>query len=472
MKDCLLGTIFAIATLAFTACSDDNALESNNDSNKSSISVTIKELLIDVLTEWEISRDDIESSMIGYDLVYTDENMMQYRVPNTNQCISYYIKDDKLNASSIIIPNTADLDLQSLFERYTYIGTLDMAHVYENRSQNTMIFIWQPFDINKDFFAIGFAPIKSDAFGTVSPITITTNDEVEANACSAILSGNISGVDKAVKVGFIYGRNNNLTEYNGKQISTTSNGSFKLKIEGLIDDETYYYRAFAVVDDVYYFSKINTFKTNVLTYTVGNSTYKMIKVEGGGLKPFSIMQTELPSDKIIIINNFYIGVLNKNNDRGVTKAEFRSFLEKIRETTGINFRLPTIEEWKYAASGGSKSKGYTYSGSNNINSVAWYNNNSNYSPHQVALKSPNELELFDMSGNYSELCYDYIKGDEFSVDGPFCGGCWNDMSYDCTVTSWEYGSVIGNIPDSKLEEKWAFDAKYITIRLVYSRDIQ
>lgn len=100
------------------------------------------------------------------------------------------------------------------------------------------------------------------------------------------------------------------------------------------------------------------------------------------------------------------------------------FVEIISKETGLNFRLPSEAEWEFAARGGNKSKGYKYSGSNNIDDVAWYNQNSGGKPHPVKQKKPNELGIFDMSGNIVEWCSDafgkryYKVCSQYNPQGP------------------------------------------------------
>ena len=90
----------------------------------------------------------------------------------------------------------------------------------------------------------------------------------------------------------------------------------------------------------------------------------------------------------------------------VSWDDCQEFIRKLNQLTGKEFRLPTEAEWEYAARGGSKSRGYKYAGGNDLGGVAWYWDNSNSETHEVGQKQPNELGLYDMSGNVWESCQD------------------------------------------------------------------
>ena len=212
-----------------------------------------------------------------------------------------------------------------------------------------------------------------------------------------------------------------------------------------------------------------------ISYTIDGVTFKTILVEGGTMDPFYIMQTEVVPDKKIWfgdVESKYCMDINSNGTMVVT--ELHNFLLDLREKTGLPWRLPTREEWLFAASGGTKSHGYKYSGSDNIDDVAWYNGNCKKEANIIATKKANELRLFDMSGNYAELVLDDSSQNnwsskESSVDGEYYGGCWADPATECTVNSYKEGKRSGKIEGTNKQEKGAVNAKLISARLVYNK---
>ncbi|MBQ8656432.1 MAG: formylglycine-generating enzyme family protein [Prevotella sp.] len=129
----------------------------------------------------------------------------------------------------------------------------------------------------------------------------------------------------------------------------------------------------------------------------------------------------------------------------VSWEDCQDFIRRLNDLTGKNYRLPTEAEWEYAARGGNRSYCYKYAGGSSIDDVAWYMNNSNYVTHDVGLKRPNELGLYDMAGNVWEWCldwYDFYSSDiqtnpRSSSLGTFRmyrGGGWSYDAMYCRVS--------------------------------------
>ena len=98
----------------------------------------------------------------------------------------------------------------------------------------------------------------------------------------------------------------------------------------------------------------------------------------------------------------------------VSWKEVQDFIRKLNSKTGKKYRLPIEAEWEYAAKGGARTQGFDYCGGKGLFDVGWYDLNSGGKTHSVGSKQPNELGLFDMSGNVWELCEDYF--DFYSMD--------------------------------------------------------
>jgi len=194
---------------------------------------------------------------------------------------------------------------------------------------------------------------------------------------------------------------------------------------------------------------------------------EMIFVEGGsftmGCSDDECQGSDLPAHEVIL-NSFkiakypvtqedWISVMGNNPCRidmekqpvnNVNWYDAQSFIKKLNALTGKNYRLPTEAEWEYAARGGNKSQGYKYSGSNNIDEVAWYDLNSGNRYHPVGEKMPNELGIYEMSGNMWEWCSDwYGPYEDHSQTNPIGpddgtlktirGSCFMLPSYACRV---------------------------------------
>lgn len=226
-----------------------------------------------------------------------------------------------------------------------------------------------------------------------------------------------------------------------------------------------------------------------LDFTVNGVTFRMIYVKGGTfmmgngnnasespahsvtLTDFYMAETECTQalwKAIYPEYSYFAEVGDQKPCNGQWYSEILQFVDALNDylhTSGAlaankNFMLPTEAQWEWAARGGVKSQGYTYAGSNNINDVAWYSQNSNYVVQNVKLKSPNELGLYDMSGNAFEATTDNFSVDySWAVEGEVDptgsptasaygltrrGGSCTQGAARCTVTKRDFNDVEMN----------------------------
>lgn len=228
-------------------------------------------------------------------------------------------------------------------------------------------------------------------------------------------------------------------------------------------------------------------QTEVITITANGVSFNMVLVQGGifmmGCTPDmdpDAFRNEGPVHEVTVWN-YYMGqtevtqelwlAVMGNNPSGflgdlncpvehVTLFECARFVDKLTELTGKVFRLPTEAEWEFAARGGVYSRGFKYAGGDDVMSVAWIIDNLASSTHPVALKLPNELGLYDMSGNVLEWCQDFYSsydsapqtnpvGPESGYDNVIRGGScslpaqYSRVAYRGMMSPYECSTYLG-----------------------------
>lgn len=218
-------------------------------------------------------------------------------------------------------------------------------------------------------------------------------------------------------------------------------------------------------------------KNNIITFTLRDVSFDMVYIHGDTFTMGATAEQESDAEcnetpiHIVSLSDYYMGKYEVTQElwqevMGNNPSYFKCDSNPVEEIswddcqifiTNLNkllasqlgdkhFALPTEAQWEYAARGGNQSKRYKYSGSNDIDDVAWYVTNSNKKTHSVGTKYPNELGLYDMSGNVKEWCQDWYNdytnetqedptGPTFASNRVYRGGCWRDRANHCRVSS-------------------------------------
>ena len=396
MKKTIL--ILAAMTLLLGACKKDDVIEAS---------------------KVEMKNETVER---GWDYIKISG---EYGYPVVLEAMTLYLseKEDMSGAeaySCVIEEKTFSVEVDNLKDgtKYYYQYEYDNGYGKEKSEKGDAVTIGKPVVITKDA-------------GGVTPI-------------SAVLSGEVTNNDAANKIeerGFCWGTEPQPTiagnHHNNGGNTGIGTSTFSHNISNLQNNATYYFRAYIKTNFGIVYGEEKSFTTMEKpvnqTISVNGVSFTMIAVEGGTFQMGATSEQGSDADNdespvhSITLSDYYIGETevtqelwetvmgsNPSNFKGSQKPveqvswnDCKQFITKLNQLTGKNFRLPTEAELEYAARGGNKSQGYKYSGNNTIDDVAWYKDNSNSKTHNVKTKSPNELGIYDMSGNVWEWCEDW-----------------------------------------------------------------
>lgn len=345
----LLGMMFIASS-----CSSTSDVGGGSDGQDKNVQEEMN-AIANVCTDWEADAEGVLNSMKKYQVESQENNYLAFSHANGTR-FSYAFKDNKLIASAVIIPVSSENKIVgNKLAKYQYVGDVNSSMIYVQNTGNTMMSAFDKLVNSQSYHVYGFAPITSELYEKKKLPSVTTISAGKVAVRTATLKGEVANMDEANACGFLYADNVDMND--AKSIKkTVSQGSFTVDVTGLSMGTTYYYQAFAIVDGVYYYGEIESFKTETVpTYKVGdlypNNTNPIGVVfstssDGVNGKIISLEYKWTKWDEMGIFSSQYGCTSNTDGKSNTSKMPSSLPLKKWISSLGTGWYCPSVNEWK------------------------------------------------------------------------------------------------------------------------------
>ena len=294
-------------------------------------------------------------SMRKYQVESNEDHYLAFSHTN-GTLFSYTFKNDKLMAAAVMIPSLSENKINGgELEKYQYVGDINSSMIYIQNTSNTMMSISDKTVQSQFYHIYGFAPIASELYEQRVLPSVTTMAASNIAVRTATLKAEVINMGEANTCGFLYADNMDMKDAKSVK-KNVSQGSFSIDVTGLSMGTTYYYQAFAIVDGIYYYGEVESFKTETVpTYKVGdlypNSTNPVGVVfytssDGVNGKIISLESKRAKWDEMGIFSSLYGCTSSTDGKSNTSYMPSSSPIKKWISNLGAGWYCPSTNELK------------------------------------------------------------------------------------------------------------------------------
>ena len=256
MKKMKFYTTLAISiTMCLLSCSTD---DSNEGETQEEQNINVQDDFYSLCTDWGKSIDQVSAQMGNYNLKNSNSEYYTYESKNGKSVITYYFVNNSLTATLLLVKNNTDFTPYLL--EYTYIGEINDTKNFVNKQNNCTATIYEHIPTNTNYSAIGITPYESEYYNKLEPISVTL-DEIKIELDTIVLSASFKGAKNVTETGFFVGKDGATLIKNNNKYTTKTESPFAIELATLANETDYYYCAYIIEDDTYYYSETKTFTT-------------------------------------------------------------------------------------------------------------------------------------------------------------------------------------------------------------------